>query len=347
MLYPERVLQKKKNAGDVLVLGIESSCDETSASVVRNGREVLSLVISSQVEIHKRFGGVVPEVASRNHTLAVNETVARALSEAGVSLSDLSAVGVTYGAGLSGALLVGVSAAKALCFAADLPLVKVNHIRGHIAANYIGTELEPPFLCLVVSGGHTAILKVEDHLRHTLIGTTVDDAAGEAFDKVARVLALPYPGGPRVDKLARQGKPVIEFPKMFKGERNYNFSYSGLKTAVINYLHTAEQRGQTVCPEDVCASFQKAAIDVLAEKTLRASEEYGLDKIAVAGGVSANGYLREQMFALRKKGKEIFIPEPILCTDNGAMIASEAYFNLIAGENLADMTLNAVPSLRL
>ena len=331
MLYRERIFSKLKPSGDMLVLGIESSCDETSASVVRNGREVLSLVICSQIEIHRRFGGVVPEVASRNHTLAVNSVVEQALSEAGIRLSDLSAVGVTYGAGLSGALLVGVSAAKALCFAADIPLVKVNHIRGHIAANYIGTDLEPPFLCLVVSGGHTAILKVEDHFRHTLVGTTVDDAAGEAFDKVARVLKLPYPGGPLVDKLAREGNPCIEFPKMFKGEKNYNFSYSGLKTAVINYLHTAEQ----------------AAIDVLVEKTYRASEEFGLDKIAVAGGVSANGYLRERMFELESQGKQIYIPKPVLCTDNGAMIASEAYFQFSAGESLAGMELNGQPSLRL
>lgn len=347
MLYRERIFSKLKPSGDMLVLGIESSCDETSASVVRNGREVLSLVISSQIEIHRRFGGVVPEVASRNHTLAVNSVVKQALSEAGIRLSDLSAVGVTYGAGLSGALLVGVSAAKALCFAADIPLVKVNHIRGHIAANYIGTDLEPPFLCLVVSGGHTAILKVEDHFRHTLVGTTVDDAAGEAFDKVARVLKLPYPGGPLVDKLAREGNPCIEFPKMFKGEKNYHFSYSGLKTAVINYLHTAEQRGEKIRAEDVCASFQHAAIDVLVEKTYRASEEFGLDKIAVAGGVSANGYLRERMFELESQGKQIYIPKPVLCTDNGAMIASEAYFQFSAGESLAGMELNAQPSLRL
>lgn len=347
MRYPERIASKLHAQGDVLVLGIESSCDETSASVVRNGREVLSLVISSQVEIHKRFGGVVPEVASRNHTLAVNAVIGQALAEAGAELADLTAVGVTYGAGLSGALLVGVSAAKALCFAADLPLVKVNHIRGHIAANYIGTDLEPPFLCLVVSGGHTAILRVEDHFRHTLIGTTVDDAAGEAFDKVARVLKLPYPGGPLVDRLAREGKPCIEFPKMFKGEKNYNFSYSGLKTAVINYLHTAEQRGEQVCREDVCASFQHAAIDVLIEKTLRAAEEFGLDKIAVAGGVSSNSYLREGMLALRERGKQVWIPKQILCTDNGAMIASEAYFQFMAGHSLAGMDLNAQPSLRL
>ena len=250
---------------------------------------------------------------------------------------------MTYGAGLAGALLVGVSAAKALCLAAGLPLVRVNHIRGHIAANYIGTDLEPPFLCLVVSGGHTAILRVEDYERHTLIGTTVDDAAGEAFDKVARVLRLPYPGGPLVDKLAREGRANIEFPRMFKNEHTYNFSYSGLKTAVINHLHTAAQRGEPVNAADVCASFQQAAIDVLVEKTREAADEFGLRRIAVAGGVSANSYLRERMLALRAEGKQVYIPRPILCTDNGAMIAAEAFFRY----DLAGLDLNAEPSLRL
>lgn len=336
------------NQQDILILGIETSCDETSVAVVKNGRYVLSNIVSSQIDIHKRFGGVVPEVASRNHTLTINGVFEQALKDAGITLNDLTAIAVTYGAGLSGALLVGISFAKAISYALSIPLIKVNHIKGHIAANYISSKIKPPFICLVVSGGHTAILEVLSYTKHKLIGTTIDDACGEAFDKVARVLGLPYPGGAEIDKLSKKGKPVIEFPKMLKNNKDFNFSYSGLKTAVINYVHNQKQKNQELNRADLCASFTVAAVDPLIEKSIKVCKKYGYNTLCIAGGVSANSYLRENIV---KAGKEnnikVFIPDLNLCTDNAAMIAAEGYYNYISGENIADLSLNAVPSLKL
>ena len=350
MRYEERAAERAaalRERENFPLLAIESSCDETSAAVLC-GREVKSLVISSQIDIHRRFGGVVPEIASRNHTLAVNSVAEEALNRAGMGFSDLDAVAVTYGAGLAGALLVGVSYAKAIAYALGLPLVKVNHIKGHIAANYLADpELEPPFLCLVVSGGHTAIVEVISYTEQRLIGTTVDDAAGEAFDKVARVLGLPYPGGPEVDRLAKAGRSVIELPRMFKNERNYNFSSSGLQTAVVNYVQTARQRGEEISREDLCASFESAALDILIEKTLRAAREFGYRTVALAGGVSANSYLREHLCARGEAlGLKICMPPLLYCTDNAAMIGVEGYYSLRAGKNLAGLDLNSCPALR-
>ena len=334
---------------DIIILGIETSCDETSIAVVKNGRLILSNVVSSQIEIHKRFGGVVPEVASRNHTLTINEVFAQAIEDAKIEMSDITAVAVTYGAGLAGALLVGVSFAKALAYSLNKPLVAVNHIKGHIAANYLNEkDLQPPFICLVVSGGHTVLLEILNYKKHRLLGTTFDDACGEAFDKVARVLGLDYPGGALVDKYSQKGSAVLEFPKMLKGEENFNFSYSGLKTAVINYIHNERQKNAELNIPDICASFTKAAIDPLIEKSVLACKKLGYKKLCVAGGVSANSYLRENIV---KKGQEcgikVCIPMLDLCTDNAAMIACEGYYNFINGVNIADLNLNAVPSLKL
>lgn len=332
---------------DIIILSIESSCDETAAAITRNGREVLSSVISSQADIHKKFGGVVPEVASRNHTLAINATAAQALENAGMSFSDIDAVAVTYGAGLAGALLVGVSYAKAVAYALNIPLIAVNHIKGHIAANYIANkELEPPFVCLVASGGHTAILEITSYTGHRMLGQTADDAAGEAFDKVARILGLGYPGGPKIDKAAREGKPSIDFPPPRAG--GYNFSYSGLKTAVINYVNGARQRGEEINVPDVCASFQRAAIDALIERSVTACRELSHSKLCLAGGVAANSYLREGAeAACAEAGIKLYCPPLSLCTDNAAMIGAEGYYNFIHGKNIADSTLNPVPHLKL
>ena len=334
---------------DVYILAIESSCDETCCSIVKNGREVLSDVISSQIEIHKRFGGVVPEIASRNHTLAVQNVVKEAVEKSGVPLSRIDAVAVTYGAGLVGALLAGLSFAKALAYSLGVPLIPVNHIRGHIAANYIqDKELQPPFLCLVASGGHTAVLKIDSYLTHEYLGGTFDDACGEAFDKVAKTLGLPYPGGPSVSKLALLGKTNIKFPKMLREDKGYNFSYSGLKTAVINYIHTKEQKGEEVNKADVAASFQKAAIDVLVEKTMKAAKDNALTTVAIAGGVGANEYLRQRMKKYAdKNGFKLVLPDKIICTDNGAMIGAEGYIQYVYGKNCGDLTVNACPSLKL
>ena len=330
------------------VLGIESSCDETAAAVVMDGRKVLSNIISSQIDIHKRFGGVVPEIASRNHTLIIETAVGEALSAAGVTLEDIEGVAVTYGAGLQGALLIGLTFAKGLCYALDKKLIGVNHIMGHIAANYIShRELEPPFICLVVSGGHTAIVHIKDYTEHEVLGSTLDDAVGEAFDKVARCLGLSYPGGPNIDRLAAKGRNNIEFPKMLKGGGGYNFSYSGLKTAVINYLHNSAQKNETPVIEDVCASFQCAAIDVLAEKAVKACREKNISRLAAAGGVSANSYLRK---TLKEKcsGENIslYLPDSVFCTDNAAMIAAEGYIRMKNGM-LSGMDLNVNPSLKI
>ncbi len=330
------------------VLGIESSCDETSAAVVLNGRTVLSNIISSQIEIHKRFGGVVPEIASRNHTLIIENVVKEALDVAKITLEDVEGIAVTYGAGLQGALLVGLTFAKGLSFATGKKFMGVNHIMGHIAANYIShKDLKPPFICLVVSGGHTAIVHIKSYTSHEVLGSTLDDAVGEAFDKVARCLNLPYPGGPNIDRLAADGKNNIIFPKMLKNDKGYNFSYSGLKTAVINYLHNLEQKDEKPVIQDVCASFQSAAVDVLVKKAILACKEKNIPKLACAGGVSANSYLRKK---LRENCLEeeisLYLPEMVLCTDNAAMIAAEGYIKMINGQ-LDGTDLNVEPSLRI
>lgn len=330
---------------DVLILGIESSCDETAASVVKNGREVLSNVVFSQIDIHKLYGGVVPEIASRNHIQVVDEVVKLALKEANVTLKDISAVAVTYGAGLVGALLVGVSFAKGLCQASGLPLIAVNHIEGHICANYITyPDLQPPYMCLLTSGGHTAVVRVEDFDKYTVLASTVDDAVGEAFDKVARVLKLPYPGGPHVDKLAKTGKPTYKFHSVVIS--NGNFSYSGLKTAVINAVHNAKQKGEQVVAEDVACSFNHYAIDGLIDTLKLHTQQSGLKTVAVAGGVGANSYLRERMREFEKDGIRVCLPQLNLCGDNAAMIASRGYF-MYLNDEFSDLSLNACPTLKL
>ncbi|MBQ3181905.1 MAG: tRNA (adenosine(37)-N6)-threonylcarbamoyltransferase complex transferase subunit TsaD [Clostridia bacterium] len=332
-----------------LILAIESSCDETSAAVVKNGREVLSNVISSQIDIHKKFGGVVPEVASRNHILNISSVVRDAMETANVGYSDLSAVAVTYGPGLVGALLVGVSYAKGIATAHNLPLVAVNHIHGHIAANYIThKDLEPPFVCLVASGGHSHILYVRDYMDFEILGRTHDDAAGEAFDKIARVIGLGYPGGPKVEALAKSGNPAaMKFPRVEFSESPYDFSFSGVKTSVINYLHNAEQKGLEVVPADIAASFQTAVTDVLVEHTVRAAIDKKVEKVALAGGVSANGALRQAFLnACQQNDLELFYPEPVLCTDNAAMIGCAGYYKFLKGE-FAKSDLNAVANLKL
>ena len=331
---------------DFLILGIESSCDETAAAVVKNGREVLSSVVNSQIEIHRPFGGVVPEIASRNHVKNIDGVVAEALKTAGVSPADLSCVAVTYGAGLVGALLVGVSFAKAFCQATGLPLIKVNHIEGHICANYIThPELEPPFICLLASGGHTAIVDVKSYTDYRVLNTTIDDACGEAFDKVARTLGLPYPGGVHIDRLAKEGQDNITFKSVVM--KDGNFSYSGLKTGVINYLHNKSQIGEEVNQNDVAKSFTVAAVKGVVDEAVKiASQKY--KKLCVAGGVGANSFLREYASQqCRKQGINLFLPELKYCGDNAAMIASQGYFLMRKGIDFADMTLNACPTLSL
>lgn len=344
----EKKFKELQNKDDYLILAIESSCDETSAAVTR-GRDVLSLVIASQIEIHKRFGGVVPEIASRNHVSAIRNTVDEALKQANVSLSDISAVAVTYGAGLLGALLVGVSYAKALAYAMNVPLIKVNHVRGHISANYIADKsLEPPYLCLLASGGHTAIVEVTGYDDVKVIGTTQDDAVGEAFDKVARVLGLPYPGGPEIEKLAKDGKPTIDFPKGFHNKNTLDFSYSGLKTSVINYMHTAAQKGEAVNKADVACSFQKSAVGVMTENVEKALLKTGLKTVVIAGGVASNKHLREKMEKVGKKhGVNVIYPPLRLCTDNAAMIGACAYNLIKEGKGRASLDLDASASVSL
>ena len=343
-------IKKLKNKKDILVLGIESSCDETSISIVKNGRYILSNIVASQIDIHKRFGGVVPEVASRNHISQINNCLELCLKEANLTLKDIDLIAVTYGAGLIGALMVGVNFAKALAFANEIPLIKVDHIKGHICANYLCfEELKPPFLCLLVSGAHTNLLQVEDYNKFKLIGYSLDDACGECFDKVARVLNLSYPGGPKIEKLAEYGKNNISFVKENRElNQTFNFSYSGLKTAVINYIHKKEQNNEEIIKEDICASFQSQAFDELINKTIKASKMLGKDynKIVIAGGVSANGYLRNNLKQKAEaEGLEVYFPKISLCTDNAAMIASAGYFNFIKNEGLADLTLT--PKARL
>lgn len=333
---------------DVYILGIESSCDETAASVVKNGTEVLSNIISSQVPTHRKYGGVVPEIASRKHIINVMPVIDEALKDANVTIDDITAIGVTYGPGLVGALLVGLSAAKALAFANDKPLIGVNHLQGHVFANFLNDEtLKPPFLALVVSGGHTALLVVKNYNEFELLGQTRDDAAGEAFDKVARVMGLQYPGGPEVEKLAATGnKHAIEFPRALLG-KSYDFSFSGLKSAVINYLHKEKQGNREVDYADVAASFQEAIIDVLVKKSIHALKETGLKEIVLAGGVSANKVLQERLAKdVKKVGARLIHPTPVLCTDNAVMIACRGYYQYL-NNDFATMELNAKPNLKL
>ena len=324
---------------DILILGIESSCDETSVSVVKNGREVLSMVTNTQIDIHKLYGGVVPEIASRNHVMNIDTVYKEALVQAGVTIDDIDAIAVTYGAGLLGALIVGVNFAKALAYSTGKPLIAVNHIEGHIAANYIAHEkLEPPFFCLIVSGGHTALVEMKSYVDRKLIGTTSDDAIGECFDKVARECGLEYPGGPNVQKQAELGEVTMRFTGMWKEKiKDFNFSYSGLKTAVINYIHNEKQRGKDINIPNICASFQDEAVWQVVSKSIHAIKQLGYDKIVLAGGVSANALLRKKMDEEAKKiGASVFYPPIKLCTDNAAMIASAGYYNFIAGNSIVD-----------
>ena len=334
---------------DVLILAIESSCDETAAAVVKNGREVLSNVISSQIELHKLYGGVVPEIASRKHIEKINQVIEQALTDANVTLDDLDAVGVTYGPGLVGALLVGVAEAKAIAYAKHLPLVGVHHIEGHISANYIeNKELEPPFLCLVVSGGHTHLVCVKDYGTYEVIGRTRDDAAGEAFDKVARAIGLGYPGGPKIDKLSKEGNPdAIVFPKAHIEDAPYDFSFSGVKSSVLNYINGCKMKGETYSQADIAASFQKAVVDVLVGNAMRAAKEYGFSKLAIAGGVASNSGLRAAMQEACVANQIAFYhPSPVFCTDNAAMIGVAAYYEYLNGTRHG-WDLNAAANLKL
>lgn len=334
---------------DVLILSIESSCDETSAAVVKNGREVLSNIIYSQIDTHTLYGGVVPEIASRQHIEKINQVINEALNKANVTLEDITAIAVTYGPGLVGALLVGVSAAKAIAYATNKPLIGVHHIEGHISANFIeNKELEPPFHCLVVSGGHTHLVMVKDYGKYEILGKTRDDAAGEAFDKVARAIGLGYPGGPKIDKISDEGdENAIEFPRAKMSNNIYDFSFSGLKSAVLNYLNQCEMKGEEINRADVAASFQKSVIDVLVGHSMAGCKEHNVQKFAIAGGVASNKHLRAAMEkACAENGIEFYHPSPILCTDNAAMIGAAAYYEYLAG-NFADLTLNAVPNLKL
>jgi N6-L-threonylcarbamoyladenine synthase len=334
---------------DVTILAIETSCDETAAAVVKNGREVLSNIISSQIDLHTLYGGVVPEIASRKHIEKINQVTEQALQEAGRQLSDMDAIAVTYGPGLVGALLVGVSFAKAVSFASGIPLVGVHHIEGHISANYIeNKELEPPFVCLVVSGGHSHLVVVKDYGAYEILGRTRDDAAGEAFDKVARAIGLGYPGGPKIDKVSKEGNPeAISFPRAKVADSVYDFSFSGLKSAVLNYLNSCEMKGITICQADVAASFQKAVVDVLVEHSMQAVAESGMKKFAIAGGVASNTALRAALEkACGERGVQFYHPSPILCTDNAAMIGAAGYYEYRKGMRHG-YDLNAVPNLKL
>ena len=334
---------------DVLILAIESSCDETAAAVVKNGREVLSNVINTQIAIHTEYGGVVPEIASRKHIENINPVIRKALEDAGVTLDDIDAIGVTYGPGLVGALLVGVAEAKAIAFAKNKPLVGVHHIEGHISANYVeNKELEPPFVALVVSGGHTHLVKVNDYGEYEIVGRTRDDAAGEAFDKVARAIGLGYPGGPKIDKLAKEGNSdVIEFPRAHVDDAPYDFSFSGIKSAVLNYINSANMQGKEINRADVAASFQNAVVDALVSRAVRLAKECGMDKLAIAGGVASNSALRAAIQEeCTKNNIRFYSPSPILCTDNAAMIGAAAYYEYIKGVRHG-YDLNAIPNLKL
>lgn len=327
---------------DIIILGIETSCDETSVAVVKNGREVLSNIINSQIDIHEKYGGVVPEIASRCHTEVINMIYKEALKEANITLDEIDAIACTYGPGLVGALLVGVSYAKALSYASNKKLVGVNHIEGHIAANYItNKELKPPFICLIISGGHTHLVYVEDYTKFKVLGKTRDDAIGEAFDKVARVVGLGYPGGPKVDKLAKEGVANINLPKTHLD--NLDFSFSGIKTAILNLYH----KNPNINKADLCKSFEKDCCDILIENVMKAVKMYNVDKIVLAGGVSANSYIRNEFLNLEKeKNIKVYYPELKLCTDNAAMIASAGYYNYL-NNKFSDLSLNAIPNLKI
>lgn len=334
---------------DTLILAIESSCDETAASVVKNGRCVLSNIISSQIAIHTLYGGVVPEIASRKHIEKINQVVEAALKEADVTLDDIDAIGVTYGPGLVGALLVGVAEAKAIAYAKKKPLVGVHHIEGHVSANYIEhPDLEPPFLCEIISGGHTHLVIVKDYGSFEILGRTRDDAAGEAFDKVARAIGLGYPGGPKIDKLAKEGNPhAIDFPRAHMEDAPYDFSFSGVKSAVLNHLNKCRMTGEPIVEADIAASFQQAVVDVLVDNAIRAAKDYHMDRLAIAGGVASNGALRAAMeAACEKEGIRFYRPSPIFCTDNAAMIGVVAYYEYQKGTRHG-WNLNAVPNLKL
>ena len=342
-------MKRSSTDGDVYILAIESSCDETAAAVVKNGREVLSNIISAQIALHTLYGGVVPEIASRKHIEKINQVIEAALAEAKMTLEDMTAVAVTYGPGLVGALLVGVAEAKAIAYGAKKPLVGVHHIEGHVSANFIEhPDLEPPFVCLIVSGGHTHLVIVRDYGEFEIIGRTMDDAAGEAFDKVARAVGLGYPGGPKVDRAAKEGNPhAIEFPRARVGGSEYDFSFSGMKSAVLNYINQAQMKGEAISVPDLCASFQNAVVDVLVSRAVAAAKEFGYDKLAIAGGVASNSALREGMRkACEREGLKLYYPSPIYCTDNAAMIGAAAYYEYINGAR-AGWDLNAVPNLKL
>lgn len=334
---------------DIVILAIESSCDETAAAVVRNGREVLSNVISSQISLHTLYGGVVPEIASRKHIEKINQVVEEALKKAGVTLEEIDAVAVTYGPGLVGALLVGVAEAKAIAYAAQKPLIGIHHIEGHISANYIeNKELEPPFLCLVVSGGHTHLVKVLGYGKYEILGKTRDDAAGEAFDKVARAIGLGYPGGPKIEKVSKEGNAkAIIFPRAKVADAPYDFSFSGVKSAVLNYINSCKMKNIPIVEADIAASFQNAVTEVLIEHAMKAVDEFGIDKFAIAGGVASNETLRNGMKeACGKKSVKFYHPSPVYCTDNAAMIGVAAYYEYIEGTRHG-WDLNAVPNLKL
>lgn len=342
-----RAFERLRTKKDVTILAIESSCDETAVSVVKNGRIVLSNVVASQIDIHKKFGGVVPEVASRNHVMAIAGCYKEALSKANIKESDLDAIAVTYGAGLIGALLVGINFAKTIAYALNLPLIAVSHVHGHISANYLSYEtLVPPFICLMVSGGHTALLKVEDYTKMTLIGSTVDDSVGECFDKVARVLGLSYPGGPNIDRLAKSGQNIVKFNYHEPLKDSFNFSFSGLKTAVVNFVHNHEQAGKEFSKADVAFSFQELVTDELTEKAVRCCLQENESHLVVAGGVGANSRLREKLSEkCQNNGITVYFPTLNYCTDNAAMIGSMAYYYLKSGIGLSDLTLTGKPNV--
>ena len=350
-MYFEEALKKFdaiKDKKDKVILAIESSCDETACAILK-GKEIKANIIASQIEIHKRFGGVVPEIASRNHIMAIQNCVDEALKEANMTLDDIDIFAVTYGAGLLGALLVGVSYVKALAFATQKPLIAVNHIKGHIAVNYIANpELKPPYICLIASGGHTAIAHVKGYNEIEILGTTQDDACGEAFDKVARVLGLEYPGGPQIQKLAKNGKPTIEIPTPYKDVDTYDFSFSGIKTAVINYVHKLEQKGEEIPREDLACSFQEKVTDIMVNNTIRCAKDKGLNNIVIAGGVGSNEVLRAKMDKCAKKYNfNVYYPPIKLCTDNAVMIASQAYHSILAGTKPVDIDLDASANVKI
>ncbi len=340
--------QQKDWKREKITLGIESSCDETSAAVLEGSRHILSNIIATQIPVHQKFGGVVPEIASRKHIVNIMPVIDEAIRKAGIALEDIDQVAVTYGPGLVGALLVGVSAAKGLACALDVPLIGVNHLEGHIFANFLAyPELEPPFMALVVSGGHTALVRVTGYQEFRLMGQTRDDAAGEAFDKIARVMGLPYPGGPRIDALAKEGSPTIAFPRALEEKGNYEFSFSGLKSAVLNYINSEKMKGHALRKADIAASFQAAVVEVLKEKSLSAVKEAGMDTLVLAGGVAANSGLEQALrTACGREGVRFFYPSRLLCTDNAAMIACRGYYMAKAGLR-SDFYLNAVPGLGL